>query len=190
MLVERISRNGKFNPLATAGDDRQRRCRRVSHPHVVLELGDVLLGCRTFGERPGEHELGLEHRPGTLDHAVQGGCQKPDHWMLDPPLDRCDHLAGVALVPMPVRASVAFPSCTRRLPVRSSGLASPRFSRQRRRRAASSLPMMMRASEPPMKSRRVLHGADLGIAYPSSVFISVYFLHLWGRQVKIFVTYA
>ena len=27
MLVERISRNGKFNPLAAAGDDRERRRR-------------------------------------------------------------------------------------------------------------------------------------------------------------------
>jgi hypothetical protein len=34
---------------------------------------------------------------------------------------------------------------------RSSGSISPRFSRQRRSRAASSSPMMIRASEPPMK---------------------------------------
>ena len=51
-------------------------------------------------------------------------------------------------------SSVAVPSCTMRLPDRSSGSASPRFSRQRRTRAASSLPMMIRASEPPMKERR------------------------------------
>jgi hypothetical protein len=41
-----------------------------------------------------------------------------------------------------------------RLPERSSGSASPLFSRQRRIRAASSLPMMIRASEPPIKERR------------------------------------
>ena len=41
-----------------------------------------------------------------------------------------------------------------RLPDRSSGSTSPRFSRHSRRRAASSLPMMIRASEPPMKRRR------------------------------------
>ena len=41
-----------------------------------------------------------------------------------------------------------------RLPDRSSGSASPRFSRHRRIRAASSLPMMIRASEPPIKERR------------------------------------
>src|SRR5229473_441019 len=55
-------------------------------------------------------------------------------------------------------ASVAVPSCTIRLPERSSGSTSPRFSRQRRIKAASSLPMMIRASEPPMKERRCSYG--------------------------------
>ena len=57
-----------------------------------------------------------------------------------------------------LRASVAVPSCTIRLPDKSSGSASPRFSRQSRIRAASSLPMMIRASEPPMKARRSWNG--------------------------------
>src|SRR6516225_10136379 len=60
-------------------------------------------------------------------------------------------------------ASVAAPSCTIRLPDRSSGSASPRFSRQSWIRAASSLAMMIRASEPPMNTRRsaaVLHKFD------------------------------
>ena len=48
-------------------------------------------------------------------------------------------------------SSVTKPSWTMRLPERSSGSTSPRFSRQSRSRAASSLPMMIRASEPPMK---------------------------------------
>src|ERR1700676_5483104 len=47
-----------------------------------------------------------------------------------------------------LRASVTSPSWTMRLPDRSSGSTSPRFSRQRRLRAASSLPMMTRASDP------------------------------------------
>ena len=51
-------------------------------------------------------------------------------------------------------SSVALPSCTMRLPDRFSGSASPRFSRHSWTKAASSLPMMMRASEPPMKERR------------------------------------
>ena len=46
MLVERISRNGKFNPLAAAGDDRERRHVGVGYPHVVLELRHILFGCR------------------------------------------------------------------------------------------------------------------------------------------------
>src|SRR5262249_27100284 len=52
-------------------------------------------------------------------------------------------------------SSVAAPSWTTRLLDRSSGSASPRFSRQSRSRAASSPPMIIRASEPPMKQRRL-----------------------------------
>jgi hypothetical protein len=51
-------------------------------------------------------------------------------------------------------AHVTRPSWTIRTPDRSSGTSSPRFSRQSRNRAFSSLPMMIRASEPPMKWRR------------------------------------
>ena len=156
MLVERISRDGKFNPLAAAGDDRQHRRAGVRDPHIVLELGDVLLRRRLFGERPREHELGFEHRPGALDHAVQRGGQEPDNRVLDPPLDRRDDLAGVALVPMPVEGFGYDPELDDKIAGRSSGSASPRFSRQRRRRAASSLPMMIRASEPPTKCLRPL----------------------------------
>src|SRR5262249_50491516 len=60
-------------------------------------------------------------------------------------------------------SSVAAPSCTMRLPDRSSGSASPRFSRHRRTRAASSPPMMIRASEPPMKLRLLMESANLKI---------------------------
>src|SRR5271170_5347650 len=52
-----------------------------------------------------------------------------------------------------LRSSVTTPSWTMRLPERSSGPTSPRFSCHRRIRAFSSWPMMMRASEPPMKWR-------------------------------------
>ena len=51
-------------------------------------------------------------------------------------------------------SSVAAPSCTMRLPDKSSGSAAPRFSRHSRTSAASLAPIMIRASEPPMKSRR------------------------------------
>src|SRR5215467_4657431 len=64
-------------------------------------------------------------------------------------------------------SSVAAPSCTMRFPDRSSGSASPRFSRQRRTRAVSSAPMMIRASEPPMNERRFqLEASLLGITTP------------------------
>src|SRR5258708_2544610 len=59
-------------------------------------------------------------------------------------------------------SSVAEPSCTMRLPDRSSGSASPRFSRQRRTKADSSLPIMMRASEPPMNERRLSYALVQG----------------------------
>src|SRR5262245_52328078 len=52
-------------------------------------------------------------------------------------------------------SSVAVPNCTIKLPDKSLGSTSPRFSRQRRTNAASSLPMMMGASEPPMNEWRL-----------------------------------
>jgi len=60
-------------------------------------------------------------------------------------------------------SSVAAPSCTIRLLERSSGSASPRFSRHNRMRAGSSLPMMIRASEPPMKVRLLVESGKLEI---------------------------
>ncbi len=51
-------------------------------------------------------------------------------------------------------ASVATPSWTTRLSLKSSGSASPRFSFHSRFRAVSSGLIMIRASDPPMKSRR------------------------------------
>src|SRR5262249_37333470 len=66
-------------------------------------------------------------------------------------------------------SSVALPSCTMRLPERSSGSASPRFSRPRRIGADSSLPMMTRASEPPMKRRRSKHFREIGAVLKGSV---------------------
>jgi hypothetical protein len=53
-------------------------------------------------------------------------------------------------------SSVATPSCTTRLPERSRGSASPSFSRHSLSKAGSSSPMMIRASEPPMKLRLLI----------------------------------
>src|SRR5260221_10856343 len=66
-------------------------------------------------------------------------------------------------------SSVAAPSCTTKLPERSSGSASPRFWRQSRTRAASSRPMRTQASEPPMKERRPSYDfVHIGDFMPSS----------------------
>jgi hypothetical protein len=74
--------------------------------------------------------------------------------MTDLFLDISDHLPGLGLVPAPVQVLGRQPELDQK--VESSGSISPRFSRQRRANAASSLPMMIRASEPPIKERREL----------------------------------
>ena len=68
----------------------------------MLQLGHVLFGGRFFRKRPRQHELGLEHRPGALDHPVDG-CRHPAFdRMEDLPLHLGDDLAGIALVPVPI----------------------------------------------------------------------------------------
>ena len=69
-------------------------------------------------------------------------------------LDIRDNLPTISLVPASIEFFGARPNWTTRLPERSSGSASPRFSRQSCTRAASSVPMIIRASEPPIKERR------------------------------------
>ena len=71
----------------------------MGHPHVVLELGHVLFGRDFFGERPGQHELGFEYRFRALDDPVEGRRHPGNGRMLDPPLDVCDAVAGIAFVP-------------------------------------------------------------------------------------------
>ena len=106
-------------------------------------------------ERPGQHELGLEDRPGLLDHAVE----RSGHPLLDrmkhPPLHLGDDLAGIALVPVPVEllghgAELDDQVVREVLWLDLAALFPPKPDR-----AASSSPMMMRASEPPMKLRLV-----------------------------------
>src|SRR5262249_51083135 len=69
----------------------------MGDPHVVPELGHVLFGGCLFGDRPRQHELGLEHR---LDsHNVIEGCRHPRNGrMLDPALDVPNPPASIALV--------------------------------------------------------------------------------------------
>jgi hypothetical protein len=71
MLVERVGGYGHLDPFAAAGDNGKRRRPGVGHPHVVLQLGHMLLRRRFLGERPGQHELGLEHGVVGVDEPVQ-----------------------------------------------------------------------------------------------------------------------
>ena len=73
--------------------------------------------------------------------------------MPDLPLDVRDEVTGIRLVPAPVQILGGQAELDKRLPERSCGATSPRFSLHSRSRAASSLPIMIRASEPPMKYR-------------------------------------
>ena len=52
-----------------------------------------------------------------------------------------------------------------RLPEKSSGSTSPRFSRQRRIRAASSSPMIVLASEPPTNWRLSPEEFDIMVSF-------------------------
>src|SRR5262245_14612000 len=132
-------------------------------PHVVLELGHVLFGGGFLGERPGQHELRFKDRSRRLHGAVEG-CHHPGNGrMLDLALDVGTLRPVLRSYQVRLSSSVAAPSCTMRLPDKSSGSASPRFSHQRRTSAASSVPIMIRASEPPMKLRLLMESANLKI---------------------------
>jgi hypothetical protein len=70
----------------------------------VLELGHVLLGRGLLGERPRQHEFGLEHGTGPLNRSIKRRRHPLDHWMLHSPLDVLDGLSGVPLVPVAIEA--------------------------------------------------------------------------------------
>ncbi len=103
MLVEGVGWDGHLDPFAPAGDDRERRRPCVGDPHVVLQLRHVFFRSRFFRERPGQHELGFEHRVGVLDHAVEGCGHPPVDRMLNPALNVADGSSGVALIPGPIQ---------------------------------------------------------------------------------------
>ena len=64
---------GDLDPFAAAGNHRKDSASRCNHPHIMLQLRHVFLGGRLLGERPRQHELGLEDRPGGCHPAVKGG---------------------------------------------------------------------------------------------------------------------
>ena len=56
-----------------------------------------------LGERPGQHELGFEHRATAFDPAVEGGCHPLKCRMPDPTLNVRNDLLGIGLVPTPIK---------------------------------------------------------------------------------------
>ena len=69
----------------------------------MLQLRHMFFCGRFLRERPGQHELGLENRPGRFDPAVER-CRHPAYrWMPDLPLDIRNDLTGIGLVPAPVQ---------------------------------------------------------------------------------------
>ena len=156
VLVERIGGEGDLHPFAAAGDYRKhRRSALVTHM-LCCSCGIYFSAAASSEKAQGSMNLASKTAPVAFDQAVKGGRHIADQRVPDALLDVVDHLSGVALIPMPVQVLCDPPSWTMRFPDRSSGSASPRFSRQSRSRAASSAPMMIRASEPPMKCRRFM----------------------------------
>src|SRR5262249_24791082 len=121
----------------------------------MLDLGHVLFGGGLLGERPGQHEFCFKHRFSPIDDPDERRGHPGNGRVRDVTLDVSNASAGIRSYQERLSSSVAAPSCTMRLLDRSSGSASPRFSLQRRTKAVSSLPIMIRASEPPMKKRRL-----------------------------------
>ena len=72
------------------------------HAHVVLQLRHILLDSRLFRERPGQHELGLEHRPASIDEPIKGRPHPAVHRMPNPALDVFDGLARISLEPFAI----------------------------------------------------------------------------------------
>ena len=64
-------------------------------PHIVLQLRHMLFRGGFLREGPRQHELGLEHRLGPLDHAVDGRRHPALDGMEHLPLHLGDDLAGM-----------------------------------------------------------------------------------------------
>src|SRR5947208_184773 len=65
----------------------------------MLKLGHVLFGRSFLGERPRQHELGLEYGSAVLHDSVKCRRHPGNGRMLSVALDVSDAAAGVALVP-------------------------------------------------------------------------------------------
>jgi hypothetical protein len=94
---------GDLDPFAAASDHGEDSALGRNHPHIVLQLRHIFLGRRFFRERPGQHELGLEDRPGSFDPAVQRGRHPAQRRMPDLPLHIGKDLTTIGLVPASVQ---------------------------------------------------------------------------------------
>src|SRR6516165_1589474 len=154
MLIERIGGGSDFDPFAAAGDHRSTALLAAITHMLCCSCGIYFSAAASSENDQGSMNLASNTAPvaSTRPSSVAAiqrstGCR----------IRRCTSLSTCPLLAWYQRrfsSSVANPSCTMRLPDRFSGSISPRFSRHSRRRAASSLPIMIRASEPPMKCRR------------------------------------
>jgi hypothetical protein len=102
MLIKRIGRYLNLDPLASAGNYREYRSSRSDNPKVMLQLWRILFDCRFFGERPWQHELGLENGLASLHPSIEGSGHPGQHRMADLPLNVRDHLASIGLKPQPI----------------------------------------------------------------------------------------
>jgi hypothetical protein len=99
--------------------------------------------------------------------------------MLDPPLHVLDGQSGVTLIPAAVEILGDGAELDNEVSREILRLGFARFSRQSLSRLASSSPMMIRASEPPIKERRSdcairnLHFGELLPRVSSSLAISL-----------------
>ena len=135
----------------------------MGDPHIVLKLGHILFGGRLLRERPGQHELGFKYRFSFLHDAVEGRRHPGNGRMLDAALDIRDAPAGIALVPGAVELLGCGPELHDEVAGQVFRLSlAAFFSPEADQSAASSLPMMIRASEPPMNERLDL---NLAVAY-------------------------
>src|SRR5262249_22484769 len=71
----------------------------MGDPHVVLHLGHVLFGRCLLGERPRQHELGLEYGFHAVHDPIQGGPHPGNGRMPDVALHVAHLPASIALVP-------------------------------------------------------------------------------------------
>jgi hypothetical protein len=151
--IARAAHGNDLHPFCAARHHGQHSRPGGHDPHIMLQLGHILLRSRFLRERPRQHELRLENRPGRLDPAVQGDAQPSERRVPKVPLDVRDHLTGICLIPTTIKILCREAELDDKVAGEILRLDLASFSRQRRRRAASSSPMMIRASEPPMNWR-------------------------------------